>query len=401
MAPTAHSSRVLEIDLINAQDLAPMSKSMKTYAVAWVEPDPERKLATGVDQMGHINPMWNDRLMFRVDDKFLHCEDAEIVIEIYTAAWVKDALIGYVRVLLNDLFRLRSSRDTKVNNSTMRIVSLQVRRPNGRPQGMLNMGVALLESTMRSMPIYTELSESSSIDYTSIDESKGSNKTKHNDNKNKKNQNRKKQNGTPKLCRSQSDRTDLTTDEYARNIGSIINGGSIVNAGSSVVNAESMCNGSMVKCGGSMVNGESLCNSDVGPSASVVAAAIAKGLLRSPIQDDKPSEAKTLLKEWTKKEKQEDLSMKLERWRPDIPPLPNHQYRSVNLSKRRNSHKKKDNRGLFSCFGTVFGCEISITCGGASKRKKRHGSGKKRNGNGNNKVCHLSSVEDNYSQSYV
>lgn len=32
----------------------------------------------------------------------------------------------------------------------------QVRRPSGRPQGILNIGVALLDSSMRSMPLYTQ-----------------------------------------------------------------------------------------------------------------------------------------------------------------------------------------------------------------------------------------------------
>lgn len=32
----------------------------------------------------------------------------------------------------------------------------QIRRPSGRPQGILNIGVALLDSSMRSMPLYTQ-----------------------------------------------------------------------------------------------------------------------------------------------------------------------------------------------------------------------------------------------------
>ncbi|CAH9087784.1 unnamed protein product, partial [Cuscuta europaea] len=42
----------------------------------------------------------------------------------------------------------------------MRFVALQVRRPSGRPQGILNIGVALLDSSMRSMPLYRQMSMS-------------------------------------------------------------------------------------------------------------------------------------------------------------------------------------------------------------------------------------------------
>lgn len=37
-----------------------------------------------------------------------------------------------------------------------RLMSSQVRRPSGRPQGILNLGVAVLDPSMRSMPLYTQ-----------------------------------------------------------------------------------------------------------------------------------------------------------------------------------------------------------------------------------------------------
>ncbi|XP_039039476.1 uncharacterized protein LOC120177366 [Hibiscus syriacus] len=55
---------------------------------------------------------------------------------------------------------------------------------------------------------------------------------------------------------------------------------------------------------GSLVNGSSLCNSDVGPSASIVAVAIAKGLYTPPVTN--PSEEAELIKEWTKKEREKE-----------------------------------------------------------------------------------------------
>ncbi|XVF06448.1 hypothetical protein REPUB_Repub06bG0049000 [Reevesia pubescens] len=367
MAPPPTHSRVLEINLISAEDLVPISKNMKTYAVVSVQPD--RKLATGVDQTGGTDPTWNDRFMFKVDDKFLNSEDATIVVEIYAAAWVKDALIGYVNVLLGDIFHLRSIADAKINNSAMRTVTLQIRRPSGRPQGILNMEVALVDSTMRSMP---QLEDPKPKRTTS--------QKKENDETNEPQNHNLYANA--KISRSQSDKTELTMEDY--NMEKRPGKGSIVNGGSG-------SNGSPVNKGnGSMVNGDSLCNSDVGPSASVVAAAIAKGLYTPPVNNQQAQTKETAqIREWTKKEKEEEaLAMKLERWRSEIPPP------SLAKSRkgRKSRGKRKDGTKLFSCFGNAFRCEISITCGGS---KKKHGTVI------NNKICHLSSVDDNYSQSIV
>ncbi|KAG9141564.1 hypothetical protein Leryth_022244 [Lithospermum erythrorhizon] len=90
--------QLLEINIISAQDLEVVSRKMKTYATARV--NPSRKLTSSIDTEGHNNPTWNDKFVFRV------------------------------------------------------------RRPSGRPQGILNIGVALLDSSMRSMPLYSQLSAS-------------------------------------------------------------------------------------------------------------------------------------------------------------------------------------------------------------------------------------------------
>ncbi|XVE62707.1 hypothetical protein DITRI_Ditri06bG0141200 [Diplodiscus trichospermus] len=357
MAPPTHS-RILEINLISAEDLVPVSKTMKTYAVAWVHP--ERKLATGVDQTGGTDPTWNEKFVFPVDDKFLNSEDAKIVVEIYAAAWVKDALIGYANVLIKDIFHFRSLTNAKMSNSTTRTVTLQIRRPSGRPQGLLNVEVALVDSTMRSLP---QLEDPKTI--TS-----------------QKNENHETTNAIAKISRSQSDRTELTMEDNSEKRpgnGSIVNGGSV-------------CNGSVVKGNGSMVNGESLCSSDVGPSASVVAAAIAKGLYKPAIPNQPQSKESFKIREWTQKEREKDIDMMLERWRSDISPHAAAVYQKAKSGKERSLKGKRSNgTKLFSCFSNSLGCEISVSCGG----------GKKAYGNGSNRIYHLSSVDDNYSQSLV
>ncbi|XP_062105073.1 uncharacterized protein LOC133816769 [Humulus lupulus] len=163
--------QLLELNVISAQDLSPVSRSMRTYAVAWVHPD--RKLSTRVDTRGHNNPTWNDKFVFRVDEDFLQNDTSAVMIEIYALHWFKDIHVGTVRILVGNLIPnplSRAASSSFGNNNRhhhyhhpqlgMRFVALQVRRASGRPQGILNIGVALLHSSMRSMPLYSQLSTS-------------------------------------------------------------------------------------------------------------------------------------------------------------------------------------------------------------------------------------------------
>ncbi|KAJ6854389.1 hypothetical protein NC651_039332 [Populus alba x Populus x berolinensis] len=345
MTSNAHPFQLLEINVISGQDLAPVSKSMRTYAVAWVHPG--RKLSTKVDQNGHINPQWNEKFVFRVDDTFINAENSSIMIEIYAAAWLRDVQIGSVRVLISNLF--------PSNNNKMRFVALQVRRPSGRPQGILNMGVQVLDSTMRSMPLYTELS-ASAVGFNDLINAKTNGKDLE-------------EKGA-KLRRTQSDRTDhTTTDESGLKEGGVRSlGGSLINSSVTKPSVKDNGNGN-----GSMVNG-SLC-SDVGPSASVVAAAIAKGLIKTPAnagQQDTDGAGSSILEDWTENDSAEGLRTKLERWRTELPPVYDNDLRKMQSRSRNKKHRRRSEGGrLFSCFGNAFGCEISITCGG-SNNKKRH-----------------------------
>ncbi|KAL2923018.1 Protein SRC2 [Bienertia sinuspersici] len=127
---------------------------MRTYAIAWVHPD--RKLTTRVDIHGGTNPTWNDKFIFRVDNQFLRSDTSAIMIEIYALHWFRDVHVGTVRVLVGNLIPPQT-RSHNQNHIGMRFVALQVRRPSGRPQGILNVGVTVLDSTMRSMPLYAQL----------------------------------------------------------------------------------------------------------------------------------------------------------------------------------------------------------------------------------------------------
>ncbi|CAH8388292.1 unnamed protein product [Eruca vesicaria subsp. sativa] len=376
---------VLEINLISAQDLAPVSKNMKTYSVAWINTDPMRKLTTRVDQANRSNPIWNEKFVFRVNDKILQADVSAIVIEIYAAAWSKDALVGTVNVLLSDLFAPWSGfgdgDDGGGGNNNMRLVTLQIRRPSGRLQGFLRLGVALLDGGQRSMPLSTEVI----------------------DNK------RDTQDGVKMMHRrTNSDLTDLTTstNDYLVKTG-VVTGGARASG-----NGGGGGGGSVVVGVDSMVNG-SYCNSDIGPSASVVAAAIAQGLYNR----QKPAVKAVAVKEDASsilEGKTEGMELRVERWRAEKKvaggavetstssddssgkgggggrrPRRSRRRKEKERRRRRDGEGKK---GLFSCFGNVFGCEISITCGGGGGD-----SGKKRRNK--NKVANLSAVDETFSHS--
>ncbi|XP_002989504.2 uncharacterized protein LOC9636683 [Selaginella moellendorffii] len=131
--------RPLEIHIISAQRLSKVSYFQRTraYAVAWIDSQHETKLSTPVDRKGGRNPSWNAILTFYVDTDDLverHGINAGMTIEIYTKAWVRDKLIGSVRVLIADLVKgMRESKGL--------CLSFMVIRPSGLRKGLLNLGV--------------------------------------------------------------------------------------------------------------------------------------------------------------------------------------------------------------------------------------------------------------------
>ncbi|KAL1211596.1 Protein SRC2 [Cardamine amara subsp. amara] len=387
---------VLEINLISAQDLASVSRNMKTYSVAWINTDPMRKLTTRVDQNNRANPIWNEKFVFRVNDKILDVDASAIVIEIYAAAWAKDALVGTVNVLLSDLFAPWSGfgdgNDGGGGNNNMRLVTLQIRRPSGRLHGFLRLGVALLDGGQRSMPLSIEVFDGSRRGET--------------------NNNSKREHDPSRMMhrRTNSDQTDLTTstNDYGVKTGVVTGGGARFSGGGGGGGG----GGVLVVGADSMVNG-SLCNSDIGPSASVVAAAIAQGLYNRQKTAVKAVAANKEDASSILEGKTEGIEHRVERWRAEKKGAVAVEVASSNDSsckggagrrRRRRRRKEKQRRrngggeskkGLFSCFGNVFGCEISITCGGGSggegdSTKKRYK---------NNKVVNLSAVDETFSHS--
>ncbi|XP_022722759.1 uncharacterized protein LOC111279947 [Durio zibethinus] len=444
--------QLLELNVISAQDLEPVCRRrMRTYAVAWVHR--ERKLSTRIDTQGHTNPTWNDKFVFRVDDEFLNGDTSAVMIEIYAVHWFRDILVGTIRAIVGNVIppitRPRHRHEVQLG---MRFVALQVRRPSGRPQGILNIGVALLDSSMRSMPLYLQMG-SSAVGYRHLmgeeDPFQSSNNNPLSTTTKSNNDNHQLLlNGLikPQLRRTKSDSSSIFESDIRprRSIkgSSIINDGSVVYGGGSMVNGSeigknnykvnsrgsSMVNYTFEKNNkkgkpSSIVNGSEdpgkkgpgkgnkdgkmalktppgkspnglryngldyeapkqirgpniLTDSELGPSPSEVAAAVARNMYLNRMDETESS-----VGGWSLDESIEGLRSKLERWKTELPPVYDRgseisSYVSTGIpnttKKTRHARRHTDNGGLFSCFGKICGCEISITCGvAAAARKKR------------------------------
>lgn len=348
------SFKLLEINLLSAQDLAPVSKTMRTFAVAWVEK--QKKMATRIDQNG-TNPNWNEKFVFKVDHDFVDDENSGVQIEIYASAWKRDILVGAVSVPAGSLFppAFRSQKNPKP-----RFLALQIRRPSGRTQGVINVGVTLLDGTRRSLPL-SDLSASCARFRDHSIASKQKNFP-----------------GNKIVLRSKSERSTSEFCYPVKHKESVINGSEIVVAQGK---------------DGKIAMG-SLC-SDVGPSPSVVAAAIAMGLYPGTSKVEETAES-SILNDWTEEDSVEGLRTKIERWRSELHPIHDRNYQNKiyqsthkpNKPKKREHQRRKS--GLFSCFGTAYGCEFSITCGGGNRKKGVDGD-----------KDHLSPSELTYDESYV
>uniref|UniRef100_A0A3Q7I9G7 C2 domain-containing protein n=1 Tax=Solanum lycopersicum TaxID=4081 RepID=A0A3Q7I9G7_SOLLC len=450
--------QLLEINIISAQDLEPVSKKMKTYATVWVHPT--RKLTTAVDIEGGNNPTWNDKFVFRVDEEFLRQDTSAVQIEIHCGHWFKDSLVGSVRVLVGNLIPSpsRTHHNHHPHNLGMRFVALQVRRPSGRPQGILNIGVALLDSTMRSMPLYTELNKSASerserVKFDDdVPKSSGSIVAKPSKKKNKAHNYDKESSilsislepPPQMLVKKKGKASSMVSgpkEEKPKDkkgkTGSVLSD-SIVSKESSLYNIgpkedkpklklialelenkekptnekkvdeksltkpkveeKSLTkpkvdepkepitvigkpiqnyngyefggpkgvghNGKFVFGGPIKGNAHHWTDSEIGPSASEVAAAVAEK--KYPLDDQKSS----MLDGWSLDESVEGLRSKLERWRTEVPPVydrgqASSSYRSTGRHARRHA---RGSSGLFSCFGNIMGFECQCICGKPQKK---------------------------------
>ncbi|KAL1552090.1 hypothetical protein AAHA92_12933 [Salvia divinorum] len=354
------AAQILEISLISAQDLTPLSKSMRTYAVAWI--NPSQKVTTGTNHQ-HTNPTWNDKFTFHVDIQALFAINANLHVEIYTVSWFRHVLVGTVNVLISDL--LAPAIRGSPQHST-RFVALQVRRPSGTPQGILNMGITFIDHSLRAMlrqHHHDNSSENSGGANNLPREAENRGGGEHGGGFRKKIQ----------LWRRSASESEINHDDFPLKTGSVCNG--------SMING-SVCNGSV--CNGSMINGSELC-SDIGPSASIVAADLAMKMQPPPpvarrhvVKHVEPDDSSSIVEELT----MEDAMAK-----GYIPRITGDRWRRVvydgdqsEMSAMSSRHSRRNSDGgLFSCI--VYGIEIKIACGGGNNP----GGGKHGNAGGGGK----------------
>ncbi|XP_055824638.1 uncharacterized protein LOC129893171 [Solanum dulcamara] len=323
LSASPNNNYILEITLISAQDLSPVCKSLRTYALTWVNPN--RKRTTRVDNQGHNNPNWNDKFSFRVDNEFLKSESSAVHVEIYTVSWFRDILVGTVKVILNNLI---NTFDNNTSNHNKKFVALQIRRPSGNPQGILNMGVALIDRSKRSMPLFNEITPLS-LDHRDILDRKINDINAQDQmiNNNDNNQNDEKLQINDKIQMWQSH-----------------------SLGYSEVN-----NGEFPNQAGSIINGSELC-SDIGPSASIVAAETSKKL-HPMLPQQVPSNA-------LNRENEDGESSILEELTAEEAYA-----KGLEEHEQRGRTRRNTDGGLYSCFGNAYCFEFTIVCGAGNNNQ--------------------------------
>ncbi|XP_040377389.1 uncharacterized protein LOC102717875 [Oryza brachyantha] len=149
--PPPSAPHLLEVTVISAQDLhRRFGRRVRAYAVAWA--DGAHKLRTGVDLAGGADPTWNDRFLFRVDGAFLRSDTAAVTVEVRAARrFGGDAVLGLTRLVVSTFVGPSGSAAaaSAARGTTGRqVAALQLRRPRSlRPQGIVNVAVALLDTT--------------------------------------------------------------------------------------------------------------------------------------------------------------------------------------------------------------------------------------------------------------
>ncbi|KAL6545265.1 hypothetical protein OROGR_009139 [Orobanche gracilis] len=342
--PTQSGFKLLEINVISAQDLPPVSKMLRTFAVVYVRPD--NKLTTRIDHHGHTNPTWNYKVAFHVDDEFLKNESSAVMIEIYNLAWLRDLPIGTARLAINGL------SPNLLRNPGFRRVSIRICRPSGHLQGILNLGVQLVENYVIpgcGISHHGELYEEDGM------------KDKNQETYSAKEEDLQNPGPAPVASLSRSPESRMTSrpesDPETRTVAT--------------------STGSLY--------------SVMRPLPSEVAADLKKGIYSAEWNDYGSS----IFEDWTEQgDKSEDLVGKPKnmQWAPvmeDRTPLTADKILPDDGHRKRRAGKTNKKKGLFSCFGNAYGFQFSFVCGSKGLKKK-----KKKNRNVNKQNIHLMSLPE-------
>jgi hypothetical protein len=138
-------TRIMETTLISARDLKNTSMFSKTkaFAVAWISNKQKCRQWTAVDKDNGTDPTWNQVMNFILDEADLHQGRLLLEIVIYRNGTFGDKEIGRVSIPLNEF--LKPAGGKKGGSTSAQFASYQVRKPSGKPKGVLNLSVKFAE----------------------------------------------------------------------------------------------------------------------------------------------------------------------------------------------------------------------------------------------------------------
>ncbi|KAF3650622.1 putative F-box/kelch-repeat protein-like, partial [Capsicum annuum] len=139
-------SQILEINLISAQSLKSPDTKMRSFANLRHTCDSSIHQASFQDRQCDGNPTWNDKFLFRVPPEFISCETSGVSIEIYAIGYIKDFLVGTVRLLIRNC--LNQIMKFGTSPATPAFTAVQVWRSSGSRSspGVLNIAASVYSS---------------------------------------------------------------------------------------------------------------------------------------------------------------------------------------------------------------------------------------------------------------
>ncbi|KAH7545139.1 hypothetical protein FEM48_Zijuj01G0061400 [Ziziphus jujuba var. spinosa] len=133
--------REIEVLIISAQDLKNVKHitKMKPFAEVYVEKG-QHVARTHVDEHGCTNPTWNEVVKVKFHEDLPESDVlAAVNVDIYAHGHVREKPVGSARVLLCDV--LKGGDASEPADNPIQCMTVQVWRPSGRPQGLLNLWV--------------------------------------------------------------------------------------------------------------------------------------------------------------------------------------------------------------------------------------------------------------------
>lgn len=132
-------ARGMELTLISARDLKKPSMLSKTkaYAVAWISNDQKNRQRTPVDKNNGNDPNWNHAMKFTLHEAALQQGHLLLEIVVYANSTFGDKEIGRISIPVNEFLNHGAT--------SAQFASYQIRKPSGKPKGLLNLSVKLAE----------------------------------------------------------------------------------------------------------------------------------------------------------------------------------------------------------------------------------------------------------------